>query len=104
MITLTSENFDDQVLGDGTPVLVEFWAEWCPPCRMIAPILAQIETELGDRLRVAKINSDENPTITDRYGVMSLPTLDLFRDGEVVQRIVGARPKRALLTALEEHL
>jgi thioredoxin 1 len=104
MIELTSENFDEQVLGGGKPVLVEFWADWCPPCKMIAPILEQIEAEHGDRLTVAKINGDDHPDIVARYGVMGFPTLNLYRDGEVVQQIIGAKPKRALLAALDGHL
>jgi thioredoxin 1 len=104
MITLTTENFDEQVLRGDKPVLVDFWAEWCPPCRMIAPILEQIEAELGDRLTVAKINGDEHPEIVRRYGVLGFPTLNLFRNGEVVQQIVGAKPKRVLLARLDGHL
>ncbi|MFA1546680.1 thioredoxin [Actinomadura chokoriensis] len=103
MLTLTSGNFDELVLRAGRPVLVEFWADWCPPCKMIAPILDQIEAEHGDRLTVAKINGDENPDIVSRYGVMGFPTLNLYRDGEVVRQIVGAKPKRALLADLSGH-
>ncbi|WP_368407020.1 thioredoxin family protein [Actinomadura sp. NAK00032] len=83
--------------------MVEFWADWCPPCRMIAPILAEIEAEHGARLTVAKINGDEHPDIVSRYGVMGFPTLNLYRDGEVVRQIVGAKPKRQLLAALDGH-
>ncbi|TMR38207.1 thioredoxin [Actinomadura geliboluensis] len=104
MLTLTSANFDRHVLGGGKPVLVEFWADWCPPCRMIAPILAEIEAEHGDRLTVAKINGDDHPDIVSRYGVMGFPTLNLYRDGEVVRQIVGAKPKRQLLAALDGHI
>ncbi|MFA1540525.1 thioredoxin [Actinomadura monticuli] len=85
------------------PVLVEFWADWCPPCKMIAPILEQIEAEHGDRLTVAKLNGDENADIVARYGVMGFPTLNLYSGGEVVRQIVGAKPKRALLADLEGH-
>jgi thioredoxin 1 len=104
MITLTSENFDEQVLRGDKPVLVDFWAEWCPPCKMIVPILEQIEAEYGDRLTIAKLNGDEHPEIASRYGVMGFPTLNLFRDGEVVQQIRGAKPKRLLLADLERHI
>ncbi|WP_433475200.1 thioredoxin [Spirillospora sp. CA-142024] len=104
MITLTTENFDEQVLRAGRPVLVEFWADWCPPCKMIAPILEQIEAEHGDRLTIAKINGDEHPEIVARYGVMGFPTMNLYRDGEVVRQIVGAKPKRALLADLDGHI
>ena len=85
-------------------MLVEFWADWCPPCRMIAPVLEQIEAERAGRLTVAKINGDENPEIVMRYGVMAFPTLNLYRDGEVVHQVIGAKPKRALLEALDRYL
>ncbi|MFG3441435.1 thioredoxin [Nonomuraea sp. NPDC047897] len=98
MITLTADNFDEQVLGGDKPVLVDFWAEWCPPCRMVAPVLAEIEAEHG--LTVGKLNTDEHPSIMARYGVLSLPTLLLFENGEPVRQIVGARPKRMLVSDL----
>jgi thioredoxin 1 len=101
MLTLTTANFDDRVLRADKPVLVEFWADWCPPCKMIAPILEQIEAEHGDRLTVAKLNGDEHPEIVSRYGVLGFPTLNLFQDGKVVQQIVGAKPKRRLLADLD---
>ncbi|RAY11963.1 thioredoxin [Actinomadura craniellae] len=104
MITLTTENFDERVLRAGKPVLVDFWTEWCPPCKMIAPVLEEIEAERGDRLTIAKLNGDEHPEIVRRYGVLGFPTLTLFRDGEIVERIVGARPKRRLLADLDAHL
>ncbi|WP_182882383.1 MULTISPECIES: thioredoxin [unclassified Microbispora] len=104
MITLTAENFDEQVLRSGTPVLVDFWTDWCPPCKMIAPILEEIDAELGDRLTVAKLNADDHPEIARRYNVLGFPTLNLYRDGEVVQQIVGAKPKRLLLADLADHL
>lgn len=85
-------------------MLVEFWADWCPPCRMIAPVLEQIEAELSGRLTVAKINGDEHPEIAMRYGVMAFPTLNLYRDGEVVHQVIGAKPKRALLETLDRYL
>ena len=101
MITLTTENFDEQVLRADKPVLVDFWAQWCPPCKMIAPILEALEAEVGDRLTVAKLNGDEHPEIALRYGVRSFPTLNLYRDGEVVHQIIGARSKRRLLAEIE---
>jgi thioredoxin 1 len=104
MIALTTENFDEQVLRGGRPVLVDFWADWCPPCKMIAPILEQLESELGDRLTIAKLNGDDHPEIVARYGIMGFPTLNLYKDGKVVQQIVGAKPKRLLLADLDPHL
>ncbi|WP_307829410.1 thioredoxin family protein [Actinomadura viridis] len=81
--------------------MVDFWTDWCPPCKMIAPILEEIAAEYRDRLVVAKINGDDHPEIVRRYGVMGFPTLGLFRDGEMVHRIVGAKPKRRLLADLD---
>jgi thioredoxin 1 len=104
MITVTTDTFDAQVLHGDKPVLVDFWAEWCPPCKMIAPILEEIEVEYGDRLTVVKLNGDENPEIVERYGVLGFPTLNLFHDGKVVHQIVGARSKRRLLADLTDHL
>ncbi|MFC0864647.1 thioredoxin [Sphaerimonospora cavernae] len=104
MITLTAENFAEQVLRSDKPVLVDFWADWCPPCRMIAPILEEIAEEYGDRLTVAKLNADDHPEIAQRYGVMAFPTLNLYRNGEVVQQVRGARPKRLLLAEFAAHI
>ncbi|MCG5215359.1 thioredoxin [Streptosporangium sp. KLBMP 9127] len=104
MITLTTDNFDEQVLRSDKPILIDFWADWCGPCRMIAPILQEIEAEHGDRLTIGKLDGDAHPEIVARYGVMGFPTLLLFRDGEVTQQIVGAKPKRLLMAALEDHL
>ena len=104
VVTVTDESFGTAVLSAAQPVLVDFWAEWCPPCHMIAPVLAEIAVDLAGRLTVAKINADENPATAARYGVLALPTLAVFRDGEIVWRAVGARPKRRLLADLEAIL
>ncbi|GII77516.1 thioredoxin-1 [Sphaerisporangium rufum] len=101
MITLTAENFADVVLRSDKPVLVDFWTEWCPPCRMVAPVLEEIAGEYADRLTVAKLNAEDHPEIAARYGVMGFPTLNLYRDGEVVRQIIGAKPKRLLLAELD---
>ncbi|QXJ22035.1 thioredoxin [Actinomadura graeca] len=103
-ITVTDATFDDEVLKSDTPVLVDFWAEWCGPCRMIAPVLDQIAEEKDGKIRIAKLDYDANPKTPQKYGVMGLPTLLLYKNGEVVEQIVGAKPKRALLKVLEPHL
>jgi len=94
---LTEATFDEIVNSASAPVVVDFWAEWCGPCKMIAPILEEIATEQGDSVKITKLNVDENPSIAQRYGVMSIPTLLVFRDGEVDKRIVGAKGKMQLI-------
>lgn len=103
-IAVTEDTFDREVLRSELPVLVDFWAEWCPPCHMIAPILAELASELAGAVAIRKVNTDENPEIGMRYRVMSLPTLMLFVDGEPVTALVGARPKSRLLKELEDAL
>lgn len=99
-----ASNFDEVVLAADKPVLVDFWAQWCPPCHQIVPILAQIAVERQDRLTVVKLNSDENPSISAKYRVMALPTLMLFHHGELIWSVVGARPKAKLLKELDDAL
>jgi thioredoxin 1 len=96
--------FDEEVLRSEKPVLVDFWAQWCPPCHQIAPVLAQIGAERSDQLTVVKLNADENPAIAANYRVMALPTLALFRRGELIWSVVGARPKAKLLKELDDAL
>jgi thioredoxin 1 len=100
-IKVTTANFDELVLKSGKPVLVDFWAEWCGPCRAIAPILDDISAEYGDKLTIAKLNTDEESAIAIKYGVTSIPMLNVFVNGEVVKTIIGAKPKPALLKELE---
>ncbi|GAA5156110.1 MULTISPECIES: thioredoxin [Amycolatopsis] len=104
MLTVTDATFTEAVLRADRPVLVDFWAQWCPPCHMIAPVLEEIAVERADSLLVCKLNSDENPLTARTYQIMSLPTLLLFRDGQPIRSIVGARPKGRLLAELDEAL
>lgn len=101
---VTDETFRELVLEQDKPVLVDFWAQWCPPCHMIAPVLAEIADERADTLIIRKLNSDENPLTARDYQVMSLPTLILFRDGSPVWTTVGAKPKARLLADLDTVL
>jgi thioredoxin 1 len=101
---VTDDSFQEDVIGSSKPVLVDFWAEWCGPCRMIAPALEEISDELGERVTVAKLNIDENPDIPARYGVQGIPTMILFKDGEPAATKVGAAPKSQLQSWLEQVL
>jgi thioredoxin 1 len=101
---ITGATFDVDVLKNDKPVLVDYWAEWCGPCRMVAPILEEIAQEYGDKLDIVKLNIDESPEIAQRYGIMQIPTLGVFSGGEVVKQIIGAKPKAALLSDLAEFI
>jgi len=101
---VTDQDFEERVLSAETAVLVDFWAEWCVPCHMVSPVVEEIGRDKGAQLQVAKLNIDENPDVTRRYGVMSIPTLMLFRGGEEVARVVGARGKDALLKEIDPHI
>lgn len=100
---ITLENFD-QVTAGPTPVLVDFWAPWCGPCRALAPVVEQVADELAGQLRVAKCNVDENEELAMKFGVMSIPTLILFRDGKEIDRAVGSMPKERLIAQFAQHL
>lgn len=101
---VTDDNFETEVLGAGLPVLVQFTADWCGPCRQLGPVLRDIAAEEGDRLKIVQLDVDRNPETTVAYGVLSTPTLLVFREGEPVRSMVGARPKRRLLEELADVL
>lgn len=101
---VTDGDFDERVLGAERPVLVDFWAEWCVPCHMVSPVVEEIGRDKGERLQVAKLNIDDNPEVTRRFGVMSIPTLMLFKEGVEVARVVGARGKDALLKEIDPYV
>ena len=104
ILNLTDATFDEGVGGSDAPVLVDFWAEWCGPCKMIAPVLEDIAKEHAGRIQIAKLNVDDNPNVARRYDVMSIPTLLVFADGEVKKRLVGAKGKAQLLEELSEFI
>jgi len=101
---VTDATFAEDVLNSDKPVLVDFWAEWCGPCRMIAPVLAEIAVERADELTIVKLNYDENPKTGPQFGVMGLPTMLLFKDGQPIRSFVGARPKMRLNAELDDAL
>lgn len=103
-IVVSDATFADQVLLSPKPVLVDYWAEWCGPCRMIAPILEEISKTHAEKITIAKLNVDENPRTASDYGIVSIPTLNVFVGGKVVKQIIGAKPKAALLKDLAEYL
>ena len=101
---VTTADFESVVLKSQTPVLVDFWAEWCGPCRAVGPILEEISNEYGAKLKIVKLNTDEEASIAMKYGISSIPTMNVFVNGEVVKTIVGAKPKPALLKDLESYI
>jgi thioredoxin 1 len=101
---VTDANFQAEVVESDVPVLVDFWAPWCGPCRMVAPVLEEIANERGEALQIVKLNIDENPETAAKFQVMSIPTLIVFKDGEVAHKVIGALPKRRLDAELEPVL
>lgn len=104
IITGTDANFDGEVLRSGIPVLVDFWAPWCGPCRMVAPIVDEVAGEFQGKLKVVKVNTDENYSISSRYGIMSIPTLGIFMNGKMVDSVIGAVPKYHLMNKLNQYV
>lgn len=100
----TSESFDQEVLESAIPVLVDFWAEWCVPCKMLHPTIQEIAEEYSDRMKVMKLDVDKESVLTSKYSVMSIPTLILFKNGAIVEQIVGNQPKQKIIEKIEHHL
>jgi thioredoxin 1 len=101
---VTDASFKDEVLDSGVPVLVDFWAPWCGPCRMVAPVVDEIAEQYDGKVKVVKLNTDENPNIASQYGIRSIPTLMIFKGGQRVDMVVGAVPKTTLANTLEKYL
>ncbi len=101
---ITGSTFEEKVLKSDIPVLVDFWAEWCAPCKIVAPVLEEISTEYEDSLRVAKVNVDESPELAEKYQIASIPTLLLIKDGEVLKKQIGAVPKNTIVNMVNEVL
>jgi thioredoxin 1 len=104
IVTLSDSTFDEEVKGASELFMVDFWAEWCGPCKMITPTLEELSRQYAGRLRIAKINVDDNPDVARRFEVMSIPTLILFKDGEPVQRLIGAKGKGQLVQEIDQFL
>jgi len=104
IVNLSTATFDEAVSGTDAPIVVDFWAEWCGPCKMITPVLEELASELVDQVTIAKLNVDDNPEVAMRFNVMSIPTLLVFQGGEVRKRLVGAKGKSQLLQELDEFL
>ncbi|MBW4493773.1 MAG: thioredoxin [Oscillatoria princeps RMCB-10] len=101
---VTDATFEKEVIESAVPVLVDFWAPWCGPCRMVAPVVDEIAEQYEGRVKVVKINTDDNPSVASRYGIRSIPTLMIFKEGQRVDMVVGAVPKTTLATTLEKHI
>lgn len=103
-IAVTDASFEQDVLKSDIPVLVDFWAPWCGPCRMVAPVVEEVAAQYEGKIKVFKLNTDENPAVAGQYGIRSIPTLMLFKDGQRVDVVVGAVPRTTLATTIDKHL
>jgi len=103
ILTLTQSNFDDEVKKAGTPILVDFWAEWCGPCRMVAPVLEKLADEYGGKARIGKVNVDEHSALAAKFGIQSIPTMLLFKEGKVVEQMVGAASRDTIARLIDKH-
>jgi len=103
-LSVTDSSFKQEVLDSEVPVLVDFWAPWCGPCRMVAPVVDEIADQFAGQVKVVKVNTDENPSVANQYGIRSIPTLMIFKGGQRVDMVVGAVPKTTLASTLEKHL
>ena len=103
-VAVTDSSFEQEVLQSSVPVVVDFWAEWCGPCRVLAPTIDQLSVEYAGKLKVVKVDVDANMEISSRYGIMSIPTVMVFKDGHAVEKIVGALPKPVLLSKIQPHI
>lgn len=104
IVTLTGDNFENEVVQSATPVLVDFWAEWCGPCKMLAPVLDDLAGDYGGKLKIGKINVDENQQLATKFGIMNIPTLLLFKGGQVVKQIMGLKSKKAYMQEIDQAL